>query len=137
MEAEAGPALGKWKGGDTEEFREILDHSFNTLFDPQKITRIQQTKILKLIKEKEHLLRTLKAIKETPELSHEKELIQQRLAIIDSTLTRTKIRELTIISDAKTREELQKTRKELKTLKKELDELKQAKLTKRKQTPPK
>ncbi|MEM2469199.1 MAG: hypothetical protein QW225_11640 [Candidatus Jordarchaeales archaeon] len=134
VEAEAGPALGKWKGGDTEEFKEILDHAFNTLFDPQKITRIQQTKILKLMKEKEHLIRTLNAIEETPELNHEKELLQQRLAIINSTLTRTKIRELTIISDTKTREELQKTRKELDTLKKELDELKQTKPTKKKTT---
>ncbi|MEM1723458.1 MAG: hypothetical protein QXK43_06830 [Candidatus Jordarchaeales archaeon] len=118
VEAEAGSALRKWEGGDVSEFRDVFRRAFNSVFNYPRLLKLHEARMRGLIKEKSRLMTAIASLEKEAkkagelldkrvlsveeyerrisELSREKETLEQRIASIDDTLSRIRVRELII-----------------------------------------
>ncbi|MBS7288612.1 MAG: hypothetical protein KIH01_07685 [Candidatus Freyarchaeota archaeon] len=141
VEAEAASALRKWEGGDVSEFRDVFRRAFTSTFDYPRLVRLHEARMKRLLKERGRIVGAIAFLEEearraaemfergelsaeeyerqVSELSRDKEALEQRVASIDDTLSRMRVRELIITGKVeKARERFNEIRVEIEELRK-------------------
>ncbi|MEM3664063.1 MAG: hypothetical protein QXW47_03075 [Candidatus Jordarchaeales archaeon] len=139
VEAEAGSALRKWEGGDVSEFRDVFRRAFSSVFNYPRLVRLHEARMRGLIKERGRLTGAIASLEKearkagelferralsveeyerrVSELSREKEALEQRIASIDDTLSRMRVRELIVTG------KVEEVRARFNEIRAEIDEL--------------
>lgn len=141
VEAEAASALGEWSGGDVSEFSGVFRSAFTSVFDYPRLVRLHEARMRGLIKERGRIVGAIASLEEearraagmfergelsaeeyekrVSELSRDKEALEQRVASIDDTLSRMRVRELIITGKVEeVRERFNEIRAEIEELRK-------------------
>ncbi|MEM2574630.1 MAG: hypothetical protein QXF77_09500 [Candidatus Jordarchaeales archaeon] len=139
VEAEAGSALRKWEGGDVSEFRDVFRRAFSSVFNYPRLVRLHEARMRGLIKERGRLTGAIASLEKearkagelferralsveeyerrVSELSREKEALEQKIASIDDTLSRMRVRELIVTG------KVEEVRARFNEIRAEIDEL--------------